>query len=35
MTKKDNKDFKNPTECWICGNDYVQHDNVNVYHLII
>ena len=23
MNKKDNKDFENSTECWICGNDYI------------
>ena len=23
---KDNADFKNPTKCWICDNDYVDND---------
>ena len=23
---KDNEDFKNPTKCWICDNDYVDND---------
>ena len=26
MTKKDNEDFKNPTKCWICDDDYVDND---------
>ena len=26
ITKKDNEDFKNSTKCWICDNDYVDHD---------
>ena len=26
MTKKDNKDFENPTKCWICDNAYVDVD---------
>ena len=26
MTKEDTKNFKNSTECWICGNDYVDND---------
>ena len=26
MTKKNNKNFKSSTKCWICDNDYV--DNV-------
>ena len=26
MTKKDNEYFKNSTNCWICGNDYVFMD---------
>ena len=26
ITKKDNKDFKNPTKCWICDNDYVDNN---------
>ena len=24
MTKEDNKDFKIPTKCWICDNNYVE-----------
>ena len=26
MTKKDNKNFKNSTKCWICDNVYVEND---------
>ena len=26
ITKEDNKDFKNPTKCWICDNDYVDNN---------
>ena len=26
MTKEDNEDFKNPTKCWICDNDYINSD---------
>ena len=26
ITKKDNKDFKNSTKCWICDNGYVNGD---------
>ena len=26
MTKEDNEDFKNPTKCWICDNDYIDGD---------
>ena len=26
MNKEDNEDFKNPTKCWICENDYVDND---------
>ena len=26
MTKEDTENFKNSTECWICGNDYVDND---------
>ena len=26
MTKEDNEDFENSTECWICDNDYVNND---------
>ena len=26
VTKEDNKDFKNSTKCWICGNYYVDND---------
>ena len=26
MTKKDDKDFKNSTEYWICENDYINND---------
>ena len=26
MTKEDNEDFKDPTKCWICDNDYVDND---------
>ena len=26
INKKDNKDFKNSTKCWICDNDYVDCD---------
>ena len=26
MTKEDNKDFKIPTKCWICGNNYVDNN---------
>ena len=29
MTKEDNKNFKNSTNCWICDNDYRNND-VNV-----
>ena len=26
MTKEYNEDFKDSTKCWICNNDYVDHD---------
>ena len=26
MTKEDNEDFKNFSECWICDNDYIDGD---------
>ena len=26
MTKTDNQDFKNSTECWICDNVYIYPD---------
>ena len=26
MTKEDNEDFENSTECWICDNNYVDGD---------
>ena len=26
MTKQDNEDFKDPTKCWICDNDYIDSD---------
>ena len=26
MTKRDNENFKNPTNCWICDNDYVDNN---------
>ena len=26
MTKEDNKDFKIPTKCWICYNNYVDNN---------
>ena len=26
MTKADNEDFKNFSECWICDNDYIDGD---------
>ena len=26
MTKKDNEDFENLNECWICDNDYNDND---------
>ena len=26
MNKEDNEDFKIPTKCWICENDYVDND---------
>ena len=26
MTKQDNEDFKDPTKCWICDNDYTDSD---------
>ena len=26
MTKEDTDNFKNSTECWICGNGYVDND---------
>ena len=26
MTKKDNEDFENSNECWICDNDYNDND---------
>ena len=32
MTKGDNENFKIPSKCWICDNDYVDND-INVrYH---
>ena len=26
MTKKDNEDFENSAECWICDNEYIDDD---------
>ena len=26
VTKEDNKDFENPTKCWICDSSYVEDD---------
>ena len=26
MTKKNNEDFENSTECWICDNDSIDND---------
>ena len=26
MTKEDNENFKNPTNCWICDNCYIDND---------
>ena len=26
MTKEDNEDFENSTECWVCDNDYTDCD---------
>ena len=26
MTKEDNENFKNFAKCWICDNDYIDHD---------
>ena len=26
MTIKDNENFKNSAECWICENDYIDND---------
>ena len=26
MTKENNEDFKNSTNCWICDNGYVDND---------
>ena len=26
MTSKDNENFKNSAECWICENDYIDND---------
>ena len=35
MTKEDNKDFKNSTECWICDNDYIATDVKTRDHFLI
>ena len=26
MTKEDNEDFENSTNCWVCDNDYTDGD---------
>ena len=26
MTTEDSEDFKNPTKCWICDNDFTDND---------
>ena len=36
MTKQDNENFKNSTQCWVCENEYVDNDDVKVrdhYHI--
>ena len=32
MTKKDNEDFENSSECWLCDNDYIDGDVEVRYH---
>ena len=31
MTRKNNEDFKNSSECWICDNDYVDGDHCHCH----
>ena len=35
MTKEDDWNFKNSTECWICDNDYVDNDVKVKNHCLI
>ena len=35
MTSKNNEDFKNSSECWICDNGYIDGDHCHILIFVL